>query len=358
MGSILKSEVLCFPHIEFLDATWLKGALCVWDRVHRIVPDGYTPRDSDEVKEAINEGLVADLRLTAGDLAHARSTFTDFLARKSVLPHALDPKGHLTTAVHRGKIDDQLREEFGQLVGHVHQRDEWLEIPRGIANGYLLYLAQSVATRRGMPKITDSDAMFVAMQYFATKREFKELVYDVNGCDASAVVALRTILPGGLEWAPMERVLRFHKASRDGRAALRCAFEKLAEELAAVEEPAYVGDIAHRFEASLAQAEGLTLPRIREFFADAGALALQVGLPVSAAGVASMLQADGASVAVGRVLVQLVGALVGGLAGRRKEWRSAEATYMAKLNLEFDGDCPFPKRQIRMDRLMDEFIND
>jgi hypothetical protein len=357
MSSILKSEVLCFPHIEFPDAVWLKGALCVWDRVHRIVPDGYLPRDSDEVKEAIDAGLVVDLRLTKGDLAHARSTFTDFLARKPVLPHALDPAGHLTTTVHRGKIDEQLREEFSQIVGHVHQRDEWLEIPKGIGNGYLLYLAQSVAKRRGMPKITDSDAMFVAMQYFATSRDFKESVQDVHGCDASAVVALRTILPGGLQWAPMERVLKFHKASHDGRAALRGAFESLAEELAAVEEPTYVEEIAHRFKANISQAEGFTMPRIREFFADTGALALQVGLPVAATGVASML-ADTSTVTVGKVLVQLVGALAGGLGARRKEWRSAEATYMAKLNLEFDGDCPFPKKQVAMDRLMNEFIND
>ena len=357
MSSLLRSEVLCFPHIEFPDATWLKGALCVWERVHRIVPDGYQPRDSDEVKEAIDAGLVVNLRLTALDLAHARSAFTNFLARKPALPHALDPKGRITN-VHSGKIDAQLREEFGQLVGHVHQRGEWLEIPRGIANGYLLYLAQSVAKRRGMPKITDSDAMFVAMQYFATRRDFKEFVHDVEGSDASAVVALRTVLPGGLEWASMERVLKFHEASGDGRAALRGAFENLVEELAMVEESTHVEEIARRFEARLARAEGVTLPRIKEFFTDSGALALQVGLPVTATGVASMLQGEDCAVAIGKVLVQLVGALAGGIVGRRKEWRSPEATYMAKLNLEFDGDSPFPRRQIRMDRLMNEFLND
>jgi hypothetical protein len=104
--------------------------------------------------------------------------------------------------------------------------------------------------------------------------------------------------------------------------------------------------------------QGITLPRIREFFTDTGALALQVGLPVTATGVASMLQADGGSVAVGKVLVQLVGALVGGIAGRRKDWRSPEATYLAKLNQEFDGDYPFPSRLAAMDRLMNEFLND
>jgi len=358
MPSLLQSQVLCFPHIEFPDTTWLKGALCLWDRVHRIVPDGYRPRDSDEVKEAIDAGLVVDLRLTAADLANTRDTFTAFLARKPVLPHALDPKGDLTIKVHAGKIEEQLVREFDQIVGHVHRREDWLEMPKGLANGYLLYLAQTVSKRRGMPKITDSDAMFVAMQYFATKRVFKEFVHDLEGSDASAAIVLRAILPGGLEWAPMRRVLEFHEATNDGRAALRDAFQVLVEELANVEDPAYVEEIAHQFEARLMQAEGITLPRIREFFADAGAMALQVGVPVTATGVGSVMQADGGTVVLGKVLIQLVGAFAGAIVGRRKEWRSPEATYLAKLNQEFDGDRPFPKRLIATDRLMDEFLND
>ena len=79
MPTVLQGQVLCFPHIEFPDTTWLKAALCLWDRVHRIVPPGYRPKDDDEVKKAIDEGLVVDLNLTERDLSTTRTNFLEIL---------------------------------------------------------------------------------------------------------------------------------------------------------------------------------------------------------------------------------------------------------------------------------------
>ena len=52
------NNVLYYPFIEIQDETWLKSALCIWDVVYRIVPAGYTPKDSDEVAEAVQAGKV------------------------------------------------------------------------------------------------------------------------------------------------------------------------------------------------------------------------------------------------------------------------------------------------------------
>jgi hypothetical protein len=41
--------VLYFPFIEFCDDAWVKSALTLWDHVYRIVPEGYSPSDSDEI---------------------------------------------------------------------------------------------------------------------------------------------------------------------------------------------------------------------------------------------------------------------------------------------------------------------
>ena len=358
MPTVLQGQVLCFPHIEFPDTTWLKAALCLWDRVHRIVPPGYRPKDDDEVKKAIDEGLVVDLNLTERDLSTTRTNFLEILGRLPSLPHALDPKGALITKVHTGKIDEQLIREFEGLVGRLHREEDWLYIPKGLANGYLLYLAQTVSKRRVMPRITDSDAMFVAMQYFAAQRQFGDFVHEVHGRDASAAVALRTIMPGGLEWAPMERVLKFHSATTDGRAALRCAFQELVEELANVEEPNYVEEMARAFVTRLKQAEEITAARIKELFTDPTSLALQVGIPVASSGVASLLQDDTSVILIGKILIQLVGAFAGAITGTRKQWRSPEATYLARLNQTFDGDVLFPERRINLHKLMDEFLND
>ena len=57
------STILLF---EIQDETWLKSALCIWDVVYRIVPAGYTPKDSDEVAEAVQAGVVKNIKLTRG----------------------------------------------------------------------------------------------------------------------------------------------------------------------------------------------------------------------------------------------------------------------------------------------------
>ena len=73
-----QSEVLYFPSIEFYDNSWLKGALCHWDKIYRIVPPSYAPRDSDEVKEAVDAGLVESINLNEADLSDTADKFTDF----------------------------------------------------------------------------------------------------------------------------------------------------------------------------------------------------------------------------------------------------------------------------------------
>lgn len=66
----------------------------------------------------------------------------------------------------------------------------------------LLFLAETVARRRALPKVTDSDTFFVAMQYFAMDGNFDELCSpfdheeDQRGTPLSWPVAWGTQLSG------------------------------------------------------------------------------------------------------------------------------------------------------------------
>jgi hypothetical protein len=74
----IKAAVLSYPTIEFYDDTWLKACLCIWDKVYRIVPSSYRPNDSDEVKLAIDCGLVENVTLSQGDLEATAADFENF----------------------------------------------------------------------------------------------------------------------------------------------------------------------------------------------------------------------------------------------------------------------------------------
>jgi hypothetical protein len=64
-------------------------------------------------------------------------------------------------------------------------------------------------------------------------------------------------------------------------------------------------------------------------------------------------------------IAQLAGFGVAGIAALaditktgRKEWVTKESTYYCKLKQEFDSKSPIPRRMRRLDRMMEEFVND
>jgi hypothetical protein len=50
LETLTSGSILYYPTIEFQSDTWLKAAICVWEKIYRIVPPSYKPHDSDEVK--------------------------------------------------------------------------------------------------------------------------------------------------------------------------------------------------------------------------------------------------------------------------------------------------------------------
>jgi hypothetical protein len=141
-------NILYFPHIEIADAALLKSALCVWDNVYRIVPVGYRPNDSDQVREAIDAGRVHNIGVSQSDLAAARESYRGFLESLPFLPDALDRFGpESRMRIHRDKMDQIIIQELSDLLGVITRDGDWLELPRGVAEGYMLFLSNAVARK-------------------------------------------------------------------------------------------------------------------------------------------------------------------------------------------------------------------
>ena len=50
--------------------------MLLWNHVYRIVPEGYTPNDSDEIKALVDADLVRNIKLDDKD---REDTFDEFL---------------------------------------------------------------------------------------------------------------------------------------------------------------------------------------------------------------------------------------------------------------------------------------
>lgn len=351
-------NVLYFPHIEVRDTAFLKSALCIWEAVYRIVPEGVKPEDTDDVKAAVDAGALRDIQLSSADLKKTRSEFHDFLGSVPVIPDALTKTGGISR-IHRQKFDQQMMSELSDLVGVVRRSEDWLELPRGLADGYMLFLSNVVARRRAIPKITSSETMFVAMEYFANDGNMGELIVATEPEeDVSISLMLRTLVPQGLADASMGQLFKFRDANLEGRRSFREALDQLSEQLSKVEDPRFALEIISQYKKRLEQSQEITFARIREFFSGLEPCLLYLGLPVLAKAFDLTNTAKDSVEIVGAIGIAAIACLADVAKSRRKDWVPAEATYLTKLNEKFSETSPIPKTVRRLDRMMDEFIND
>src|SRR3972149_7823464 len=69
---------LYYPNIEFINSDFIKRSLLVWDKVFRIVPRTYVPKDDPEIITAVQEKAIVNLTVDDHEKAKAAEGFLDF----------------------------------------------------------------------------------------------------------------------------------------------------------------------------------------------------------------------------------------------------------------------------------------
>src|SRR5580700_7572398 len=74
------NNALYYPTIEFQDYEWLWSAALLWDRIYRIVPEGYEPDDPENI-QILAEGGEIGIPLRPGP--YTKDTADEFLGKIS-----------------------------------------------------------------------------------------------------------------------------------------------------------------------------------------------------------------------------------------------------------------------------------
>lgn len=353
-------EVLYFPTIEFPDDGWLKGALCYWDKIYRIVPSAYKPNDSDEVKIAQDAGLVETISVVEADLREVAVKFEDFWGQTPIIPAGVVGFEEELIRLHPEKVDERIRPQL-EALAHQIDPDGFLSLSKEVANSYMLFLAEVTSRRRGIPKITDSSDMFAVMQYFQNDGSFDEFSYRADGAELTAALTLPCLMPRDIETYPMERVISFHQSTSEGRAAFRTAVSALLDQLTGVEDKKFFESKLTEFDTQLRKANDTLSKIIESDLKEIGYGLVSVGLPMGM-GVLGVigLESDpftptsiGAGVSLG-----ILATLADHLKSRRRVWSSREASYWMSLHHAFPSANGVGMKVPRFDRLFEEFIND
>ena len=247
--------VLYYPSIEFQNIDILKKSLLIWDRVFRIVPRGYVPNDTAEIREAVASEAVVDLALDDGEKSQVAQRFLQFYEdRKSlnnclVWPAGMDSESF--TRLNPDKIDAKLLPLFEQLSRRL-SHDGFLEIPHELAGGYMFYLAKAVAQKRSMGLVTDSADCWTVGTYFANDGNFDDWVYKEKADAYLCNLAIDDLLPDELEHVRIDKVLRFVEEHRGERTAFQKELKGLREAISTCNNKTHakyiVGDFIKKYE--------------------------------------------------------------------------------------------------------------
>jgi hypothetical protein len=265
----MASEIaLYYPYIHFQDDAWVKEAALYWDRLSRIVPEGYAHKlhDSDVVKALKAEGDVIVDRTPAWETVHAVSE--ELLAvvngHGDALKSYLAPQPFLDgdtgslAYLYHSKMDWELVEvlqqsglgTFRSLDGDMDE--EWLGVHPKIGQAYMTALASSMGRRGALSVVSDNPNFAIAGCGFPVRQLFVNLIdaddarlasaYGERASSMLGIAAIENVLPANIASIPVEKIIEFRNESIEERARYREAVARATGHLTDVSDPEALRD--------------------------------------------------------------------------------------------------------------------
>lgn len=356
----MSKDVLYYPTIEFYDEAWLKTSLCLWDKIYRIVPASYKPKDSDEVKTAIDNGLVENIVLNKDDLAQTAELFESYLENAAIVPAAVEGWENVNVRLHPEKVDARILPILEGMAKKFNP-DGFLSINEEVANIYMLFLADVVSKRRGISKLTENGDMFAIMHYFANDANFDEWIYNEESTEVTTSLVISTLMPKGLEFMSIDKVVDFRKNTVDGRVGFRESIDKLVSELCLIEDAGFKKERINVFQEKIESNNRDILKQAANISHDFKYSLLSIGLPTTITAV-SLLAGAGNAFDLTQIgsscFIGVVSALADASRSKRKNWKSSDTFYYHQLKKVFGSEKGIRFTIPSFHRIYEEFIND
>ncbi|MCI4666509.1 MAG: hypothetical protein MRZ79_00005 [Bacteroidia bacterium] len=356
MTDFISDKILFYPTIEFYDSSWLKSALTIWDTVYRIVPDSYSPNDSDEVKTAIEAGLLKTINLGKNDLEKAAEKFEDFCDNLDFSPAGLD--GYNNVKLHVDKIDSRIRPLLESLSKKIDSSG-WLSVSEPVAHAYMIHLSNSICDRRGIPKFTDNDDMFNIMSYFQSGGNVDEYVFAKEDNEAQTNLLISHLTPADIRSISMDRIVRLNEKFSKSKADYRDSISDFSEKLSTCEDEGFMAEQVSEFQKSLEETQHTRYEILKSFCKDIVSHFLITGIPTS-----GIVAARGGF--SGSTIENLfTGFAIAGIASLapaakdlRDNWNANKNNYYIEMRKDLSSEDSFRSDSYRHTRIMEEFIND
>lgn len=238
-----KRKALYYPTIEFNNPQWLWTAALLWDRIYRIVPNGYTPKDSRNILELMEDGTIGgaiDPNEYSSDVADkfvVKYNGNDWNA-PALGNYELMSSKYIN--LHRDKADVKVR---NLITARGEKNNEWIKVPEHIAGLYMLYLANYISSETGLALITDSSASWCGSNYFSYDGKIDDFEVYNDTSDKLASLVIQDFIPKNILDISPKELLRFRNRRKDERHRFLDCMDSLASDISNCKDPKIVNDI-------------------------------------------------------------------------------------------------------------------
>ena len=347
------NSILYYPHIEFQNEAWVKSSLLLWDHVYRIVPEDYTPIDSDEIKALVVEDLVRSIKLDDKD---REETFDEFLRLCDKLDNRL-PAGLIPSdeeRIHPDKIDNRLYPYLDLIGEHFIDDFRWLHLSKELARGYMFKLSQVVARIRNLNRGTDDLDAWSITPYFCENANFGEFLQDPDANGFFCSVTLEDVVPENIGGVSSHDLISFVNNRKDERKLLREKFNDFTSHLAMISNLNHAGQIEMDFVNELMESKE-EYRKSMDKWKDIPALAISTGVPVSLTTLGTLSSIQGNPFSLLRIAGSLVMGAICSYADFYRAKKRRDPSYSSYL-IGVDKLC----KNVRGESYtrLEEFIND
>ena len=347
------NSILYYPHIEFQNEAWVKSSLLLWDHVYRIVPDGYTPNDSDEIKALADADLVRNIKLDDKDRG---DTFEEFLRLCDKLENHL-PAGLIPSdedRIHPGKIDTRLYPYLDLIGEHFFDEERWLHLSKELARGYMFKLSQVVARIRNLNRGTDDMDAWSISPFFCENANFGEFLQDPDAKGFFCSVTLEDVVPENIGSVSSRDLISFINDREDERKLLRERFEDFTNHLAMISNIQFAGEVEMDFVKELMKSKE-EYRKSMDKWKDIPALAVSTGVPVSMTALSTLSAIKGNPFSLLRIAGSIMMGAICSYADFYRAKKRRDPSYASYL-IGVDKLCKNVMRESYT--RLDEFIND
>lgn len=347
------NSILYYPHIEFQKEAWVKSSLLLWDHVYRIVPEDYTPNDSDEIKALVDAGLVRSIKLDDKD---REETFDEFLRLCDKLDNRL-PAGLVPSdeeRIHPDKINNRLYPYLDLIGKHFIDDFRWLYLSKELARGYMFKLSQVVARIRNLNRGTDDLDSWSISPFFCENANFGDFLQDPDAKGFFCSVTLEDVIPENIVGVSSYDLIAFVNNRKDERKLLREKFNDFTSHLALISNLDHAGQVEMDFVNELMESKE-EYRKSMDNWKDIPALPVSTGVPISLTTLSALVPIPGNPFSLLRIAGSLLVGAICSYADFYRAKKRRDPSYSSYL-IEVDKLC----KNVRGESYtrLEEFIND